>query len=177
MHSVGTFAAVLVSSVLLTPLPPAVALDAIGGGVLAGSGTVSPGLGTQPHNQTVTFSGTFAGTVAAAASVSDQPLLECVFSGYSTVPETITVGQGAVNMDCRDPGAHPLGAPPRTDLACQLNYMRVGTEIELVGPCAVVITAPASGSAAGTLVGLLKWEPTNANLTTSYVLEGYIAIS
>ena len=145
-----TFGAVaLAAPVLLTVTTPAVAhplphVDAL---VIQGSGTISPGIGVEPDEQSISFTGT--ATVVGTDGVLTTET--CSFSGTDPAA-TIPLGSGTVSGSC---------GPISLSLCV---FIRIGVIVQVV--CAEVQVGVHVGTATATCV----FRPHDSLPTTSFDL-------
>ena len=178
-----TLATAMVVALLAGMTPgPATARSVVLGASL-GSGTIAPGLTTVPTYQSaVSFSGTFVG-VATVDTVAAEGTLNCSFSGFSTIAETIMQGQGVMNGTCSGTGLGVVSGPSvgvATLSQCAVyTYTRVGAIMSLVYQ-----RGAACGSFTGVggtpqtnydeMVAWMTWYPVNVNPTTVYMTQGVL---
>jgi hypothetical protein len=154
---------VMAGSALAAGQSPAHAVGT-GAVVVAGSGTISPGLTTVPTNQSFTFS-----TVASFAAVgstnggANVVTLNCFFSGSSTLPETTAAGLGTGSGSCTT-SQSIVGS---ISITCSMTYLRVGPIQIIIYTCTITINGNSNNS--GIEIGICVWAPTTFNPTTSYV--------
>lgn len=156
--------------------------SATGGGavVVAGAGSIHPGLTPDPTNptmQSVSFTGTAAGFgIGVDAQTEfgfDAGALSCNFNGGSYAPgETSVSGTGHVTGNCTGTG---LFGP--VSISCSFDYFREGALVEIVGSCTITAqnvlgqTVTVTVTAAGAFVFI----PAPGIPTTSYQLVGVAA--
>jgi hypothetical protein len=141
-----------------------------GGGAVTGQGTILPGLTTTPTNQTVSFTGTFAGAVVVGTQAS-AGLLNCSFNGGGAAETQATALNGNVSGSCSGTGVNGASV----SLACSaLAYVRVGAVVVVhaEGTCTFTVNGHTSTAvvAAGAFVFVPDQAPPAA--VTSYKLAG-----
>ena len=137
-----------------------------GDGVVTGNGVITPGLTTVPTNQSVTFGGTLVGGFTVNGQVS-VGATNCSFSGGSTIAETEANGQGTVSGSC----SGGLGVPNSFSASGSLSYLRIGPVV-VVDDINITICVGSSCDSNVDVHGVFAFEPTSANPTASYLLQG-----
>jgi hypothetical protein len=100
-----------------------------GGGAIAGSGTISPGLDLTPRTQSVTFSGSGAGVTTGSPTAGT---FSCAFTGGSSAPETLAAGAGTATGNCS--GVDMVTGASHS-ASCSVIYTRLGAEVNITGTC------------------------------------------
>ena len=144
---------VLVSGVAIFGLATGPAFASTGTAAVAGSGTISPGLTTVGHSQSITFGGT-----AVVAGTTGSGTYTCNFTGTSDILETIQTGDGNASGTCNGT------VPTVQSFTCTVHYTRTGGVVTLTGNCTGSVNGPLA--AAGCVL-----EPTSANPAKSYELQ------
>jgi hypothetical protein len=127
---------------------------ALGAGVIAGSGSASPGLGALPAAETLSYSGTLTGVaVVGATPVTGTDF--CSFSGTSgALGDSVAFGLGQVNGSCS--GAVSIFAA--------LTYVRVGPVLAVEGNGTI-------DNNAVEVVGACVFASTQAPTITTFVID------
>jgi hypothetical protein len=148
-----------------TPMPSAHAAAA-GAGVVAGTGTVAPGLTAVAGPQAVTLTASLPGVFAGTGPDIGVSILACAFAGPSV--ESIATGVGVLTGGCTGFG---LGIGH----TCTWLFTRVGSWMVVQDPaCASFV---GTGVGVGPGVGLFQYLPTTANPTTTFALVGPYAFA
>jgi hypothetical protein len=148
-----------------TPLPQADAA-AVGAGVMAGTGTLAPGLtpvaGPQAVTLTTLYPGGFVGVLPGTPDVGVS-ILSCTFAGPSV--ESLATGVGVLTGGCGGFGTgigHTCAA---------LTYTRVGsTMVVTAAGCPSFV---GGGTAAAAIpAAVFLFEPTTGPLVTTFAVVG-----
>lgn len=146
---------------------PSLTGPAVGGGVLVGSGTISPGLSSVTSGTYQTF--TFAGTGAVIATVGTTPVagtITCSLSGNDTIG-TVTQSAGNIGGACAVTNVTPAGGEP---CAVAGSYTRLSTYETMNGTLNCGGTVPF----AATFIGVCVYVPSSFPPITTYtVVCGY----
>jgi hypothetical protein len=127
---------------------------------VTGSGSINPGLSLVPVVYPVIWS--FSGS---ATGVFNGVPGSCTLTAYGNGLASGTVTEsGTGSGTCNGSGGIAISCP-------SFNYSRVGTVVAVDGSC----TGP--GSAGGSMTGRLAFTPTSLIPTTSFTLDGGVAIS
>jgi hypothetical protein len=163
----GGLLAVVAAVALLVPTG-AYASPNGGALVIQANGTFSPGLNTTANIQQIHWAGLALGSLFAVPGTS-AGLYNCNFNGTSTAPETIAVGQAALNGIC----AGPTGVGS-TSISCSITWTRVGPIVFWTWTCSITTSGPlGSGSGNNTAAGIALITPTSPSDTVvSYALTG-----
>jgi hypothetical protein len=137
-----------------------------GEGVVTGNGVISPGLTTVPTNQSVTFGGTLAGAFTVGVNAT-AGVVNCSFSGSSTIAETEANGQGTVSGSC----SGGTGVPSAFSASGSLSYLRIGPVV-VVDDINITVCVASNCEQNEDVHGVFLFEPTSANPTASYLLQG-----
>jgi hypothetical protein len=156
--------------------------------VVFGSGTISPGLAAVPTDQTWTFTtanmfGLPTPMMAASGGGAAAVYINCAFSGSSSLPETVSTGEGTGSGFCttcltNDRWCLMCLAGPvclsetgvgAVTKSCSLFYFRVGSILAVVLHCAVTVNNGPWES--DVEVGTCNFIPLNWLPTTAYTTE------
>jgi hypothetical protein len=176
------------AAVMAMPSAAYAAHEEVNAGVASGAGSISPGLTTTPTVQSsVTFDGTVVGGFAIN-SPNDVHLsagvLNCKFTGSSTIAETQAQGQGSGMLMCTSstaihitiPGSPTPQAATVTVTCDAFAYVRVGAIVVILRQSCTVTVSSAAGSTSATtfITGVFLFEPDQAppGAVTSYKLQG-----
>ena len=184
--SVGLLAGVM------RPTEAGAASATVGALVVAGSGTISPGLTATPTNQAVSFSGTGVGAVSTSVATAVLPpgvtarqgaavgIFSCNFNGNSPGANQL-VGAGLLAGVCAGGGVGTAVAN------CNVNYSRVGIIVVANVNCGTTSTLNSvlgiNVAGGGTGVGVFLFipdqppAPIGSAPITSYQLLGAAAIA
>lgn len=158
----------LVAALVVVPTSPGKAAPTAYAGIMAASGTASPGLFVlTPLPQSIALTAAanqvFLGTPFAAQLASAS----CSFSGTSSGTfgnEVLALGSGKMTGGCSGPG--PNGGS--FSASCALDYIREGLQY-IDGHCAVTIDGTSSTVK---FDGVFMFIPTSQLPTTSFQLFG-----
>jgi hypothetical protein len=170
--------ALVLASILMAG-PSAHAADTgFGAFALEGGGTIAPGLTTTPTSQTqVTFGGQIVG--GSVDTTSDQLSIgaaSCLFSGASTIAETVVAGAGSGTATCTGTGVNAGSAGngiANIALTAACDYSRMSTIVVVTCTATITDSAPVTTySIHIPLTIILHFLPTSVNPTVSYNLAG-----
>lgn len=179
-----TVVGVLLAGLSMLSTNTAYAAPGLGGAVVQGSGTISPGLTAAPTVQpTISFGGTATGAFANSAPAADVGSVTCSFNGSSntTVGDNYAVGLGQVSGSCAGSG---LITNASINVSCPvLTYVRIGTIVlvisgDLNNLCKVTVSGTTS---TGVVVGAFNFTPNTVvppgSAVTAYDLVGAAAFA
>jgi hypothetical protein len=152
------------------------------GGVVVGSGTVSPGLTSTPTNVSYTLSTSNVFGLPSVEALADTSggatsgEWTCFFSGSTGAApfpvnllhlnETVLFGYGTWSGAC----STAVSVVGSGSASCTVTYVRVDAAMVLDGKCEIFVNGVDAGSAAVAAGALFV--PTSANPTTSFQLVG-----
>jgi hypothetical protein len=142
---------VLIPLLTLAAMLPGPASASPGAAVVAGSGTISPGIagpGAPASTNNVTFSGTAAGVVAGHSGT-------CSVNSSGSSTDTFDQGHGSETWTCSGPGWY---------VTCEMSWVRVGFTKVKQGTCM-------SNNVSYVVQGVCKTLPTSLPVMNSYVEE------